>query len=356
VLSSLAEISASNEEVGGFLTGVFDDLEGLVGDFLRQQKTLQSERQRIESDLKQERAELERQRAEVEALREGILADIRGEVSRATTSTASQDGLVEKVLADVEQERGALRAALAEAQIQLAQLAQTSSEIAGLRQEFKQWSEQQSRLQTEVLQARPAADPEVAAAAELERGALRAALADAQTQLAQVLQATADVAALRQEFKQWSEEQASVHAQALQSRPAPELEERLHRMEQERAALEQERAVLESELESVRGRAVEMAEMLEQQKRQVAEERSKWTGELQRFRQLMEMMSLARPEKRAAAPAAAPATAAPAARGPDRPASETAAGGDTALDSIIAQFELLQKDLARRRKRPAESP
>lgn len=287
VASSLAEISASNEELEGFLGGVFEDLEGLFGDFLRQQKALQLERQRMEAEMTERQAELERQRAEIAALREGLLADIRAEVNQAVTASVCREGLLEKVVADFQQDRQAFQTALDEARAQWSQAAQTQAEIAELRSELRQWLEQQAKRQ----------------------------------------------------------------AQSADAEPADALKEQIRRLEKEREVMERERATLEAELETVRARAAELAETLDQQKRQVAEERARWTEEIRRFRQIVELMSASRGEKRASGiPSGPPPTSGPGA--------ETAPSGsrlpDAALDSIIAQFELLQKDVARRRKRPPE--
>jgi len=125
----------------------------------------------------------------------------------------------------------------------------------------------------------------------------------------------------------------------------------MQEMQQQHGQVEQERRLLESELEAVRNRAVEMAEMLDDQKRQAAEQQNQWTDELKRMRRLMEDMSARTVQNAAAAPVAPqpvqqqPVPQQPVA--PQSPAPQPQA--DPALDSVMAQFEMLQRDLARRR-------
>jgi hypothetical protein len=111
----------------------------------------------------------------------------------------------------------------------------------------------------------------------------------------------------------------------------------------QQALRERERAELEAELEAVRGRAAEMAESLAEQKRLLAQQQVEWAREFKRMRCLLEGMSgqlaegiagagvgISEPAPSAACPAAPPA-------------------GDPVLDSVLAQFAMLQKDVARRR-------
>jgi len=118
------------------------------------------------------------------------------------------------------------------------------------------------------------------------------------------------------------------------------LQGQLREWERQRAAWERERGVLENELETVRARAAESAELLAQQKRQMAEQQAQWMEELKRMRRLLEAMA-----RRLCEPDEASATHVPqrAAAGAGEPA------GDPVLDSVMAQFERLQKDLVRRR-------
>jgi predicted nucleic acid-binding Zn-ribbon protein len=110
--------------------------------------------------------------------------------------------------------------------------------------------------------------------------------------------------------------------------------------------LEQERRELEEELEAVRARCEELAGTVAEQKRQIAEERAEWTAEFRQLRKILDKQSqlLTQKVEQHTAPLAvvgAPcgATQAP----PDR------GGVDPVLGSVMSQFQLLQKDAARRR-------
>ena len=125
------------------------------------------------------------------------------------------------------------------------------------------------------------------------------------------------------------------------------LQEELDEARQERAQLEQDQTMLESELESVRNRAAETAELLAEQKRQAAAQQAQWAEELKRMRCLLETVC-GRLAEREAAPSIRRAE-------PDEPVAVAAPGktvpvpADPALNSVMAQFQMLQRDVARRR-------
>lgn len=127
-----------------------------------------------------------------------------------------------------------------------------------------------------------------------------------------------------------------------------EMRQRLAELEQQRGAWSEERAVLETELDSVRNRAAELTDALDEERRRVAEERKGWAEELRRMRRLLETLA-DRPPPTPPPLAVPPAQANPATAG-SRPPAEADAANDPVLHSVMAQFEILQKDLARRRK------
>jgi septal ring factor EnvC (AmiA/AmiB activator) len=130
---------------------------------------------------------------------------------------------------------------------------------------------------------------------------------------------------------------------AADSRRA-QLQEQIQQMTRQQALLEQERTQLESELEAVRNRAAETAELLAEQKRLSVQQQSVWADELKRLRCLLEGMSRRLAEVLPAADAPRPEAGR---KGAVQHVPKAAA--DPALDSVVAQFEILQKDLARRR-------
>jgi SMC interacting uncharacterized protein involved in chromosome segregation len=121
----------------------------------------------------------------------------------------------------------------------------------------------------------------------------------------------------------------------------PEIQNRLSLLEQERLAWTQERAVLETELDTVRTRADELADTLDDERQRASGERKDWAGELHQMRQLLQSLS-----DRSVVPAQTVGTPTPAEEVPP----ERDDAQDPVLDSVMAQFEILQKDLARRRK------
>lgn len=126
-----------------------------------------------------------------------------------------------------------------------------------------------------------------------------------------------------------------------------ELKEHLH-------ALELERCELDSELEALRVRAAELADHLAEVKREASDERAEWSSELKQLRRTLERQSELLANRLAAASldhAEPAATAAPRpdAESPAKSVPAAATPKDAVLGSVIAQFEMLQKDRQRRR-------
>ena len=138
-------------------------------------------------------------------------------------------------------------------------------------------------------------------------------------------------------------------SRSTESRAGSEqLDEQIRRMQQQQAEWEQERRLLETELESVRNRAAEMSDAVAEQKRTAAGQQKQWAEELKRMRRALEGMSARvpgedRPPARSPTPPAEPQRKEPVAEQPSEP------DGDPVLDSVMAQFEMLQRDLAKRR-------
>lgn len=132
-----------------------------------------------------------------------------------------------------------------------------------------------------------------------------------------------------------------------------ELEAKVRGLQEELSAAEQDRIALETELEVVRNRAAELLETLSEQRRQMAEERAHWSGELKRLRRLMEVLLDrqidAAPEYESGNGQSRPKVVGYEEQERSHPAAASGAG-DPVLDSVTAQFEVLQKDLSRRRR------
>jgi len=150
---------------------------------------------------------------------------------------------------------------------------------------------------------------------------------------------------------------ATLEQHLRESGPPPEETDQQRRLERQLAelarrhdALRHERAELETELEAVRVRAAELSEALHEQRKRTTQLESEWAMELRRMRRALEISLHDSTEE---APAA----------GRDRTQSGSSAGGgpggqpgpgidetdDPVLDSVMAQFEIIQRDMARRR-------
>ena len=154
------------------------------------------------------------------------------------------------------------------------------------------------------------------------------------------------LSAAQQQFQEQIEQRNETASNDQSQAAAEEVQARLQQLEQERSDMLQGRAMLEAELESVRQRAVDLMDALEYQKRLVGEQQNQWNDELRRQRQLLEQV-LGRLVELELSPATAAAIAAAADTG------NRDAGGDSVLSSVMAQFDVLQKDIARRRNKPA---
>jgi chromosome segregation ATPase len=188
--------------------------------------------------------------------------------------------------------------------------------------------------------------------AELQQGrdALKEVIAAAEGQVSGWSQTGVELAKARDAFLRHAN-QARSGEPAAQAESRRALEEQVRRQAEDLSQVQQERATLERELEIVRHHAAELSETLSQQGRQMLEERERWSDELKRIRRVLENVA----QRQLAQPAAEPRPAVAAVdvpTGAERtPADEPA--GDPVLDSVITQFETLQKDLARRRKAAA---
>jgi chromosome segregation ATPase len=101
----------------------------------------------------------------------------------------------------------------------------------------------------------------------------------------------------------------------------------------------QQRAALETEVETLRGRAAEQAEALQEQKRIASRQQAELTGELKRMRSLMEAL-------------------AGQVRGdpPPSPEGKRPPVDDMMLSSVLAEFQMLQRDaVSRNDKRNGEA-
>jgi chromosome segregation ATPase len=130
----------------------------------------------------------------------------------------------------------------------------------------------------------------------------------------------------------------SISAQAAAAPPLPAHDERLSEVieatRQQQAAWQQDRDGLEAKLEAERQRSAQQNEALAEQRRLAAQQQAELAGELKRMRSLLEVLlnHINQPLV---------------ANTGDR--TQTASSDNAALESVLAQFEMLQRDLAERR-------
>jgi chromosome segregation ATPase len=201
-----------------------------------------------------------------------------------------------------------------------------------------------------------------------DMGAMHERLIKSDTQLSLQRQQLSDLhSPLAEEFQQLSSEKQQAD-EALQ---------------QKVTELEGERQALEEELENIRARAVEMSQVIAEQKRQMSEDQSQWMAELRQLRRILDKQTklitqqtelgmfpgagtadgrnALSPVDQAAAALQLTSDENGASHGRNsngsnqaqRPAARrgsAATNADPVLGSVLSQFEILQKDVARRRK------
>jgi len=299
----LGEIRAGHRESGRFFADVFDQLDAMLRELVRKQEEWRSERSRAESELARQAAELQQQRAEIVNTQDQIRQDAQQQVAGVAVADVQQ---VREILQEVERDRAALRSALEFTGSQADSLAGVASELAQTRSELVE-TRREILLQREKLEV--------------------------------------------------------VRTESDQTQTNEQIQDQLRRAAEERAEMELERRELETELETVRRRAAEISEAFEQQKRQMAEQQAQWTEELRRQRHLLESVT-DRLGEGGSTPAVRPQQTREERRPqespqrrevtkPEKQPDSTTAADDSVLDSVMAQFEVLQKDLARRRRQAA---
>lgn len=188
-----------------------------------------------------------------------------------------------------------------------------------------------------------------------DRGALEGICASAESQVQSLAAALEELNQARQTLAEVREDwtRAPAETAAPADEGAERFREELEAAQSQREALEEERTLLENELELLRTRSAELTEQLATQKRESAEQQRLWSDEMRALRGVLQGLTsqiaeaVDRPAP-TAAPAAASA-AAPVAKESPAALNKPSGGADPVLDSVMAQFEMLQKDLARRR-------
>jgi len=273
----LDEFSATQDEFTEFFGEVFDQLQCLSLELFARHKCLE-----LAAGQKAESAEaLAGLREELQPLMQA-LQQLHGQIQ--VDQQATQQGWTE------------IRAGYQ-------QFVDDHAEMREVRESLRQIAGEFSQIKEDMLRERK------------DRDGLQAKI---ESQLAQFSSSTAEL------------------AQSM-ARPADDsqIAEILEHARQQQAEWMQQRTALESELEAMRRRAAEQAELLSEQKRLAGQQQAELAGELKRMRSMMETLA----SQVRGAPAAAGESAKP-------PSSDS-----SVLSSVLAQFEMLQRDIAFRRNK-----
>ena len=119
------------------------------------------------------------------------------------------------------------------------------------------------------------------------------------------------------------------------------IQNKIHDVEQQQALLEKEREAMEKELASVGNKAEEIAGLLAEQKRASSPQQPAWAEDLLEMRAMLENLTRQVAQERRQAE--------PSAHVNPQSGVAAAANSDPVLESVLAQFEVLQQDRIFRR-------
>jgi DNA repair exonuclease SbcCD ATPase subunit len=261
--------------------------------------------------------------------RAAALAESKRQLAEAQRSLSERERqLAEHVKAESEAV-GRANALRKHVEARQAELAQANEKLMQSQHETAQ-SQNRLELQVEQNQQMRAQIERLNGECEASRGDL----AQLRAQFAPLMQAAAEAAQLRADLSGAQGELSRLREQ-LAAAPADAVSG------DQLAAMQVQKQQLEGELDSVRNRAAELAVALDETKRQTGAEREQWSEELRQMRKVLERQSeLLSRANTPAAPTAptTPAAAAPAGRAPTGHHED-----DTVLDSVLEQFEALQR-------------
>jgi chromosome segregation ATPase len=312
VEAALVKVRAGGDSFEEFVVDQLEELERL-------RAALEERERAFQADRRKQEAAAEELKAEWQALKEQ-----RQCLQRDAEQIEEHAQRLEKSQAELEEARGEF------SRMREAGMTETGTATTALLSQLESVERDRSELQQQLTSSRA----QIGRLADLEqqRAALEQELGDARGQISRLADANAELAKVRGEL---AAARAELLAQSGRSANASESDGAWRDQVRD---LQHERAMLEAELETVRRRVVEMAETASSEKQRTAQERSEWSKEFKQLRKLLEVQTLS-PAKTPAPAAAVPAAA----------AQPAAGGGDPILESVMAQFDMLQKDIARRR-------
>jgi chromosome segregation ATPase len=252
------------------------------------------------SMLEQEKALAKQAEAETDASRRWSELEQRFNTTQAELSQAREELM--RVRSDEVQSRQRL-------ELQLEHNQQLQEQIEPLKQSATQSHDELSQLRVQF-------GPLTETAVEAER--LRGELAAMRT----------DLAAVREQLEKKSQE--------------PDLREPL-------AQAQVEREQVEAELDQLRHRAAELTDALAEQKRLQNEQREQWSEELRLLRRAVDRQSELLANRTMPTAAAQPEL-----NGSEGESQPPAAKNDQVLDTVLQQFEMLQKNKVRKMAKAAK--
>jgi chromosome segregation ATPase len=243
-------------------------------------------------------------------------------------------------LADCRRQLAEARRSLMESGKQLAEKARAEADLLNRCAEFKK---QLEAAQAESVQNKQRLEIHLEHSEPLRRQierlgtdgeASRQELTQLREQLMPMFESAAEVARLRGELAAAEGELARLREQTSQ---APN-----QLLQEQSAAGQAERQQLESELDMLRNRGAELCETLAEQKRLAATEREKWNEELRQLRRAVERQAEVLAQRASRTNGSGQTSDA----SPLRP-SHGSQSEDIVVDSVLEQFEALQKNKVR---------
>ena len=340
---SLAQLRSERDTLEAFFAHELEDLDKLRSELVDRSEKLEEERNaRAENcqQLEQQQRDLEQRQHALEEQQQHL------EQERASLDEQHQANQVDVDSLDDKSRR------LAEANAELMQVRAKLSDEVEQSKAQQQQSEQAWQAQIEQLEESRKQLSEQLAAAEKDAGSaaeVKQSFDELQTRFDA---AQAELVALRvaqpaeAELSAAQSESAKLREQLAASGAAGDEDVQRHIVE-----LEEDRTALELELEAVRNRATELADNAAEEKRLAAEERAEWASELKQLRLAMENQASFLKENDGAHEVVTGQ------RGAGRTTkAETSNGNDPMLDSLMDQFQQLQKDRIQRRANARAAP
>ncbi len=348
---TVAQVCTGQDRLEAFLHDVFGDLNTLADEIVKHGQWIDSSRAAQEAQQSEHEARLGQQRQALEDTFERI-QELTGRLETSAVAGAGGTEQFQYLLEKMEAERASFQASLETSESE--RLQRHAEERKELEARFDRIEKLAETLGESGGGNQGGFEPIQEVLDELREGreTWRAAQSSSESASADLVRMADDLAATRQDLAEAREELRAqrelLHRASTGSESSrdPEIHERLERLEQERLDWARERAALETELDAVRNRAAELSDTLEDERQRANGDRKDWAGEMRQMRELLQTLSERPAVAASEAAGSTPATPVPAGEQP----VEQQDTQDPVLDSVMAQFEILQKDLARRRK------